>query len=243
MVNAREVWRGLHEAVAITPERTAPCPVVIDYLSRGIKIQTNTPLSDVIGLDVGCGIGRNTAFLLDKSYCSRFVGIDQTDAILDKSRIYAAQMNLVDRCSFQRAFAGKHLRFADASFDFVMDVMAASTFIASVDERMVYGAEICRLLKPGGVLFVFTGRLDGVINDKLGECAGLEPGTFRRSLDGMLEKAYTEAEIRGLFPTLDAIVLEPQSHYTRAFGDQDLYRLGGFWFSVFRKVRVYERPV
>ena len=228
-------WKNLHEATSLTPERTAPCPVIGDYLSRGIPLLTNTPTHETIGLDIGFGLGRNTMFLLEQNYCRHFVGVDQTEVALQKGRSHAELRGLRDRCDFFLSIAGSPFPFQDDSFDFAMDVMAPLTFISNPESRRTYGREICRVLRPGGIFFVFTGRFGGEVYDKLDMCAENEPGTFRRSMDGTAENVYKETEIRNLFPSLDPVILEPQSRYIRAFGEQELLRPGGFWFGVFRK--------
>lgn len=229
-------WMNLHCATELTADRTAPCPVVVEFLSRKISLQTNTPYRETIGLDVGFGLGRNMMFLLESGYCYRFIGIDQTEAALEKGRLHAVSRGLIGRCDLSLITAGSLFPFPDESIDFSLDVMAASTFISNSEARKVYGEEICRILKPGGVYFVFTGKHGGDVRDKLGPESGIdEPGTFRRSMDGAVEKTYTDEEIRNFLPSLSPVVLESQSRYLRAFGEQEVYRPEGFWFGVFRK--------
>jgi len=229
-------WMNLHSETELTSDRTAPCPVVVDFLSRKTPLQTNTPHRETVGLDIGFGLGRNIMFLLESNFCHRFIGIDQTEAALRKGRLHAISRGLVDRCDLLLLTAGSPFPFPDDSVDFALDIMAASTFISNPEARKAYGEEICRILKPGGVFFVFTGKQGGDVRDKLDSgAANDEPGTFRRSMDGAVEKTYTAEEIKDLLPSLSSVVLESQSHYLRAFGEQVVCRPEGFWFGIFRK--------
>ncbi|MFA7097430.1 MAG: methyltransferase domain-containing protein [Gammaproteobacteria bacterium] len=150
------------------------------------------------------------------------------------SRQLATLRGLSEKCSYIRGRAGETFPFEDHSFDFIFDIMAASTFMVGNGLRERYSREIKRLLKPGGVLFIFTGRSDGEYQKKLDiSRRGVEDGTFYRSMDGTLEKGYTRSEIINLCSPLKPAVLESQSRYFRAFGHQELVRPEGFWFAVF----------
>ncbi len=228
-------WEHLHEVTELTPERIAPPSVINDYISRNISLSTDTPIHDKKGVEIGFGLGRNIMYLLENNYCQYFVGIDQTESALNKGKLHAEIRGFKDRCDFVRAIAGNVFTYKDASFDFALDVMAASVFISHVDARKMYAKEIYRILKPGGIFFIFTGNADGEFYKTTDLPKGSEPGTFYRNIDGALEKAYTKQEIIALFSPLEPIILEPQSHYLRAFSEQELQRSAGFWFAVFKK--------
>ena len=235
MQHDNENWRRLHEATDLAEERLVPSPVVVDYLSRNIILHTNTLEQEKTGLEIGCGFARNIMFLLEKNYCQNFVGIDQTEAALFKSAIHAEIKELKNRSKFVFATAGDVFPFGDECFDFSLDIMAASVFISNLKLRKLYAKEIFRTLKPGGIFFIFTGNSDGNFYKKSNLRKGSEAGTFYRSIDNLIEKTYTKEEITRLFYPLEPLILEPQSIYVRAFGEQKLYRQEGFWFAIFRK--------
>lgn len=233
-----ENWKHLHKVTELSEERMIPSPVIVDYLSRNITLHTNSDEQEKIGLEIGCGFARNILFLLEKNYCQNFIGIDQTETALIKSVIHSEIKELKNRCQFILATAGNIFPFNDESIDFILDVMAASVFITNSKLRKAYFKEISRVLKPGGIFFIFTGNSDGDFYKKSNLCKGSEIGTFHRCIDNLLEKTYTKEELIDLLYPMEPVILEPQSIYVRAFGEQKLYRKEGFWFSVFRKRKI-----
>ena len=230
-----EIWKHLHEITELSEERVIPSPVIVDYLHRNIVIDTNTREQEKIGLEIGCGFARNIIFLLEKNYCQNFVGVDQTETALLKSTIHAGMRGLKNRCQFILATAGCGFPFDNGYFDFSLDIMAASVFIANPKLRKLYAEEVFRLLKPGGIFFIFTGNSDSNFYKNSNLRKGNEAGTFYRNMDNLMEKTYTKKELIELFYPLKPIILEPQSIYVRAFGEQELHRQEGFWFAIFRK--------
>ncbi len=228
-------WKHLHEATNLSRERLAPSPIIVDYLNRNITLHTNTVEQEKTGLEIGCGFARNIMFLLEKNYCQNFIGIDQTEEALSKSNIHAEIKGFKNRCKFVLATAGDFFTFDDEYFDFSLDIMAASVFISNLKLRKLYAKEVFRMLKPGGIFFIFTGNSESNFYKNSNLHKGNEAGTFYRSMDNLIEKTYTKKELIELFYPLKPVILEPQSIYIRAFGEQELYRQEGFWFAIFRK--------
>lgn len=233
----KESWEQLHNDTQLTPERTAPSPIIVDYLSRNIALETNTPIRQTKALEVGFGMGRNMMYLAEHDYCQYIVGVDMIQSALAKGRQHADERGFGDRCSFFQAVAGEPFPFEDDAFDFVFDVMSASTFISDDAARKSYASEVNRILKKGGVFFAYTGKSDGKYfacldpQRKIGES-----GYFKRSMDGTMEKAYSRVEMINLFSPLVPVLMEPQSYYFRAFGEQEVHRPEGFWFAIFKKL-------
>lgn len=232
----REKWGRLHRNTQLTRERTISSPIIVDYLSRRFALETDTPARQKKALEIGFGIGRNMMYLAEKNYCQYVVGIDMIEEALTKGRLLAQRKGYSDRCNFLHAIAGETFPFEDNSFDFVFDIMSASTFICDDRLRNIYASEVSRVLKKGGVFFVYTGNADGEYFKNLDPQRKIgKTGCFVRSMDKTTEKAYIKKEIINLFSPLEPVVMEAQSRYFRAFGAQDLHRVEGFWFAVFRK--------
>ena len=102
------------------------------------------PLRDARALDVGCGSGRWTRWLAEHG--ADPVGIDPTTAMLETAR------RLSPGLTFQRMSATT-IDFADAAFDLVMAVTVIQHLRPIEQERAA--AAMCRVLRPGGHLFVF----------------------------------------------------------------------------------------
>ena len=90
-------------------------------------------------LDVGCGMGGNTAVLRDLGWSA--VGLDYSPASVEAAR--ARGLTLV------RGDA-RRLPFPDATFDLVLSTDAWE----HVDDHEAVAAEAHRVLSPGGTLFV-----------------------------------------------------------------------------------------
>lgn len=229
-------WEKLHRQTDLSNNRINPSPIILDFLSRNIFPKINSSSKEQNCLEVGVGIGRNLICLAEHNYCGNYFGLDHTDEALNKAKQLADSKGYSNIFHFVKGVAGEKFTFENNSFDFVFDIMAASTFIMGDNVRRAYAKEVNRILKPGGIFFVFTGNTDSDYFNQLSEQRkGSEPGTFRRSMDGTMEKSYTKNEILSLYAPLESIILESQSHYFRAFGEQVLTRPGGFWFGIFIK--------
>lgn len=100
-------------------------------------------------LDVGCGAGSDTFFAaLAVGAQGRAVGVDMTDAMLDKARESAVASGL-DNVRFDKAYA-EELPFEAASFDCVISNGVVNL---SPDKAAVF-CGINRVLKPGGRLML-----------------------------------------------------------------------------------------
>lgn len=90
-------------------------------------------------LEIGCGTGRNTAFLSKRGF-----QVVALDVALEPLRHIDAG------CHRMAATADFTLPFRDLAFDVVVDIYAF-TFIAN---KRLYMREVRRVLKPGGLFMV-----------------------------------------------------------------------------------------
>ena len=95
-------------------------------------------------LDVGCGSGRWSRWLAERG--ARVVGIDPAAAMLTVAR------SLSPTVTFEQMSA-TNLSFPENSFDIVMAVTVIQ-HLRPVEQEGAAGA-MCRVLRPGGTLFVF----------------------------------------------------------------------------------------
>lgn len=97
-------------------------------------------------LDVGCGIGR-TACYLAKNFNCRVMGVDQSEALVEKARHRAKKLGVQDRVEFKTANA-LDLPFVANIFDATI----CETVLALVPERMAAINEMVRVTQPGGYI-------------------------------------------------------------------------------------------
>ena len=96
-------------------------------------------------LDIGCGIGGATCFLVSDLEARRAVGVDIEASLVKRARLRAAQFGLTDRIEF-RAIGSGALPFGDACFDLVF----SKDSIIHVADKVRFFREAHRVLKPGG---------------------------------------------------------------------------------------------
>jgi ubiquinone/menaquinone biosynthesis C-methylase UbiE len=96
-------------------------------------------------LDYGCGYGRTLAELSEAGY-QNLVGVDFSEAMLDRARVEVANASLVRN-------DGHTLPFQNNCFDAVL-LFAVLTCIPDSNEQRLLLAEVKRVLSPGGLLYV-----------------------------------------------------------------------------------------
>ena len=103
-------------------------------------------------LDLGCGNGRNLLYLCEQ-FKMNGIGFDISEEGIKQARLSLAKQNLGGqaRVVFDVHSIKDHLPVADASVDFVLDMMT-SHFLKE-EERKEYLKEVLRVLKPDGFLF------------------------------------------------------------------------------------------
>lgn len=97
-------------------------------------------------LDVGCGTGATPCYLV-KRYGCRVVGVDISDAMVQRSRERAAREKVADRAEFRVADA-QDLPFEPDLFDAVM----TESVTAFPDDKQRAVDEYARVTKPGGLV-------------------------------------------------------------------------------------------
>lgn len=111
------------------------------YRSIMARLLEGSPALSGIGLDLGCGSGFSTEVLVDAYPWVRWLGVDVSLPMLkkgkDKSTLYAVPLVAAKAIC---------LPFADASFDVVVSSFSWHWFGDGA------GAEVCRILKPNGLL-------------------------------------------------------------------------------------------
>jgi SAM-dependent methyltransferase len=96
-------------------------------------------------LDYGCGYGRTCSELAESGYHS-VVGVDISKEMVKRGRLANDDLDL-------RVFDGRSSKFEDSFFDACL-LLAVLTCIPYNDGQDHTIAEICRLLRPGGIVFI-----------------------------------------------------------------------------------------
>ena len=114
------------------------------------------PLAGRSVLDFGCGTGSSSVVIAEKG--ATVVGVETEQKSIDVAAQRARDLGVGHRCTFVRIpylgiGQGGALPFHDASFD-VCTLIGVLEHMKP-DERLTCAAEIDRVLKPGGDLFIF----------------------------------------------------------------------------------------
>jgi SAM-dependent methyltransferase len=111
---------------------------------RKMGIYTNNPLRV---LDLGCGDGNASRFMVQHIPNIAVDGIDITEAVVESARV-----RQLPQCTFS-VYDGEHIPFGDNTFD----VIFCANIFHHIDRAYHVGLykEIFRVLRKGGVLFNF----------------------------------------------------------------------------------------
>lgn len=178
------------------------------------------------GLEMGCGKGRNTIWLAQQG--AEMSAFDFTNIAIEeaKRRCESADQNQPD---FTVHDATTRFPFVDSSFDFVLDCFA-STDIESVEGRAFARDEIFRVLKPGGVLLLYTLSTDDEFHrEMIKKYPADEPNSFRHPSNGKFEKVFDRTELLEFYP--GKILQEQRIEKTATFFGKS-YMCKHFWMVI-----------
>lgn len=147
MTTSAEEWDAVH---AQRQWGEYPSEHLVRFVARhyGVSRADIVRRGDVRFLDLGCGAGANTWFLLDQGFAVD--AVDLTAEAIERARRTCRRRSakMMTSARFQVA-AAESLPFEDASFDCVVDVCC----LQHVEAIWLALAEVHRVLKPGGRLF------------------------------------------------------------------------------------------
>jgi SAM-dependent methyltransferase len=166
----------------IGPTKPFAHPINIDQLSRLVSPQSRI-------LDYGCGYGRALGFLHSYGF-SNLIGVDPMPAMIEAARrkFPAIPFEVLD--DYQK------VQLDDASVDAVL-LFAVLTSVPTNDGQRAIIAEITRVLRPDGILYISDMFLQ------------TDPRNLERYLDG--EKKYG---IYGVFDLSEGAVVR---HHERSW--------------------------
>lgn len=123
----------------IGPTRTFAHPVNTEKLSRWVQLHSRI-------LDYGCGYGRALGFLLSKGY-RNLIGMDPAPAMIDRACAEYPQI------AFSVLDDFRDTGLPAGSIDAVL-LFAVLTSVPRNEDQIAIVAEITRVLRPGGVLYI-----------------------------------------------------------------------------------------
>jgi len=139
--------------------------IVLKWLAERIE-QTK---GEAEALDVGCAYGNHMLMLdarLGLPERVMLCGVDMDEHALEFGRAFAAVIPGYQNCHYRLADVEAGLPFPDATFDAVN----LADIVEHLERPAGALAEICRVLKPGGIVVVSTPLRDGLFK-RLARCA------------------------------------------------------------------------
>lgn len=122
--------------------------VFVDDFLNALTARGHKPGEGKI-LDLGTGTARIPIELLRRDSALSVVAIDLAESMLDLGRTNVAAAGFTRRIRLERVDA-KHLPYPSASFTAVI----ANSIVHHIPDPRAVLAEACRVLQPGGVLFI-----------------------------------------------------------------------------------------
>lgn len=212
MAGVRPAVHGFWEADGATKTFTHALDedLLAAYLPRESRI-----------LDYGCGYGRLTGRLLDLGY-PRVVGVDPSLAMIERGRRLRPRAPL-------RHEPELPLPERDGSFDAALLFAVLTCVPTEADQRLTL-AELARLLRPGGMLYVSEVPLQRDARNVAryerhrDEVPGSPYGTFTTD-DGGLFRHHTPEQLRGLLADHGFTVVEERTGTAPTLHGHEVERL------------------
>ena len=174
------------------------------------QIFKNRFQKDDIILDAGCGSGRNLTWFVNND-----ITIHACDSNIDAIKM--AQERLGLPAEFFKQSVLEDLKYPDEKFDGII-CSAVLHFAKSTDHFSAMFAELIRVLKPGGILFIRMTSTFGLPNNYIPKSEGrylLQDGSERFLLTKtLLEDTLIKHQLTKIEPVKSVLVEELRSMTT-----------------------------
>ena len=175
-------------------------------------------LSNLTGLEMGCGKGRNVIWCAEQPEVLHMTGFDFSSVAIEEAKRRAEKADVSVKTRFIIMDATKRWEFTDDSFDFGMDCTASPDIEDSVG-RLFAVSEMRRVLKPGGYFLVYVMSTDDEYHKEMMQRSPAEEkNAFYHPDTGKFEKVFDEAELDEMyadFKLLEARRIDKKSVFFR----------------------------
>jgi ubiquinone/menaquinone biosynthesis C-methylase UbiE len=226
----KNIWENEYKKQRLVTMSDEPQASVKDFL-RWLRKEHDVPLEGLHVLDLGCGNGKNSAYIAGLDATNRVVGIDISETVLVHAR---KRTETSEQVEYIHQNIGEKLSFADASFDLALDVTSSNSL--DEKERAIFLSETHRVLKPAGYFFVRALCKDADKNAQylLKHNPGPEKDTYIMPDLGLVERVFSREDFIKTYsePGFTVLHLEKETHYSKV-ADR-LYKRH-FWVAYFQK--------
>jgi len=213
----KEKWNKEHETPFALKQMDAR------KLSSGIKpflkFLEEQKRRGLIGLEMGCGKGRNVIGLAHQEMVSKIYGFDFSEVAIKEANNRGRENNISDKVKFNVMDATESWKYPDNFFDFGIDCFA-STDIEEPKRRQFAVHEMYRVLKPGGYFLVYVMSTDDEFHKKMiKEYPAEEENAFYNSGNGKFEKVFSGEELNTMYKNFTLIKSRRIEKTAEFFGD------------------------
>lgn len=172
-------------------------------------------------LDLACGNGRNSIYMLKNWNVAKTIGIDFAEVPLEYFKDKATEESLTSRVKIFEQTIGKTFPIPDESIDLALDIYGSINLRA--DGRTNCKDETYRVLKRGGLFITYlTSRDSGFVKEMIDCTQGPEPDSVIFN-NGKFEKVFSEEEIKGFYKDFEIAKLKKHNFTV------DKYPVEMFW--------------
>lgn len=198
--------------------------MAVKRLLAYIKTHNMSPGKRVI--DLGCGIGRHSLYLLDQGY--DVTAVDFAESALAKLREAAKDHPSKQHLAIKQLNLAEKLPFADNSFDIALDIVTTMTLLPR--ERPGFEAELRRIVRPGGLFLSWVlSRNDSVLKE-------MAPGKNATTVEesGVTDYYFTERELKDLYKKWELLEMDEVSKRDTFYGKEYERRI---WWMLLRNTK------
>lgn len=160
---------------------------------------------NLVGLEMGCGKGRNVMWLAKKQLIAKVHGFDFSSVAIEEAKNRAAIRNMTKKTEFKVMDATDPWDFDSKSMDFVIDC-TASTDIESAQGREFAVQEMHRVLQQGGYVLVYVMSTEDEYHKMMiEESPAYERNAFIHPQTGKFEKVFSCKELDDLYKNFQLI--------------------------------------
>ena len=163
------------------------------------------PVKGWQALDLACGNGRNSIYMLQNWDLTNAIGIDFAEVPLAHFRNKAAEKSLTSKVKIFEQSIGKTFPISEGSIDLALDIYGSINLRA--EERANCRDEIYRVLKRGGLFLTYLTSRDSGFVKQMTDCTpGPEPDSVIFN-NGKFERVFSEEEIRDFYKNFEIVEL------------------------------------
>jgi len=209
---------------------TVPSSSIQNFLDYMVKNGWND-IASYSGIDIGCGIGRNTFPLA--IVCKSMRGIDYASSAITACKRTTLSIKLGNVIFSQEDIL---TNFVDEdlaeSFDFALDSLTSAS-IYKAENRYKMADNIYKLLKPGGVAWVrAVSTMDEMESQLMLSNPGPETGSSVWPGSGKFQKNFTVSELVDMYGRFDPVIIRREKKQARKLG-KDFTATN--WWAIFEK--------